>query len=877
MEASLLATKIAVPPTRPRLVPRVRLIERLREGLDYDLVLVSAPAGFGKTTLLSEWACQNQSTAQTSWLSLDEGDSDPARFWDYFIAALQTCQPAIGGRALALLHSPQPRPVEPMLVALINDLANVAENLVLVLDDYQFVKSQDIHAGIAFLLEHMPPRLRLVIATRADPPLPLARLRGREKMLEIGADDLRFTLDEAAELLRVLRGTRLTTEDVTALNRRTEGWAVGLKMAALSMGPREDISEFIAGFAGSQRYIMDYLVEEVLQQQSGDAVDFLLKTSVLEKLTAPLCDAVTGRNDSQTLLPALERENLFLVPLDDAREWYRYEHLFVDLLRHQLAKLRGDETVTELHRRASRWYGRSGFPNEAVDHSLAARDWETAVSLILDLSERQRQTGEMVTLLGWLRALPEDILFASPALARTYAMALVFTRSLDAAEAVLERVEALVRNDTTEFARILAYRAIVASARGGASLPLAMEFAQKALPLLPPADLDLRGGISSNLGVMYWVTGRLREAEPLFWEAYEAGRQAGNVWLVASASTFLSSISQWRGELSRAVEFAEQAIGFAQESPAAAGPHIQLAAVFYERNDLDAATFHVNRGFELNRFLGTPQFLWEIYRYQTRIRLAQGDGIGALQAARESDQMITSDTEPQARIHRAGYHIQLALAQGDLDEASRWGEQLARHRNEVPFWYRLLLIRLLAMEGDNERMSDEIRSFYESTHVELLSPEWRGWLIAIRVAQALSASTPDEALGFLAGALAVGESEGWIRTFVDDGAALAPLLRKAVSRGITPNYAATLLTIIEAEAQGKAKGKARRQAAYGLLTERESEVLLLLAAGLSNREIAQRLFISPGTAKVHIHNISEKLNVTGRTKAVARARELKLI
>jgi len=649
-------------------------------------------------------------------------------------------------------------------------------------------------------------------------------------------------------------------------------------MAALSLGQQEDISEFVAGFAGSQRYIMDYLVGEVLQQQPSDVLDFLLKTSVLERLTAPLCDAVTGRDDSQTLLPSLERENLFLVPLDDGSEWYRYEHLFADLLRHQLVRLRGEETVLELHRRASRWYGRSGFPHEAIGHSLAARDWGTATSLILDVSERQRQTGEMVTLLAWLRALPEDVLFAVPALARTYAMALVFTRSLDAAEAALERVEPIVRNDTTEFARILAYRAIVASARGGASLPLAMELAQKALPLLSPADVDLRGGISSNLGVMYWVMGRLGEAEPLFWEAYEAGRQAGNGWLVASALTFLSSISQWRGELSRAVELAEQGVGFAAESPAATGPHAQLAAIFYERNDLETASSHVNRGFELNRLLGTQQFQWELSRYQMRIMLAQGDEPGALRAAQESDQMITSETEPQARVHQAGCHIQLALARGDLDEASRWGEQLARHRDELPFWYRLLLIRLFAIQGDNKRMSEEIRSLYESTRVELLSPEWRGWLIAIRVAQALSAPTPDEALGFLAEALAAGEPEGWIRTFVDDGTALAPLLRRAVSRGIACDYAARLLTIIEAEARGKAKGKTKEPSGvYGLLTERESEILRLLAAGLSNREIAQRLFISPGTAKAHIHNISEKLNVTGRTKAVARARELRLI
>ncbi len=699
MEAPLLATKTAIPPTRPRLVPRARLAERLQEGLGYDLVLVSAPAGFGKTTLLGEWARQDRPEVHPAWVSLDEGDSDPERFWDYFIAALGPVRSGIGETALALLHSPQPAPVEPVLVALINDLSSVSKDLVLVLDDYQFIRSQDVHAGITFLLEHMPPRLHLVIATRTDPPLPLARLRGRGKMLEIGADELRFTLDEAAGLLSVLRGTQLSAEDVNALNLRTEGWAVGLKMAALSMGRPEDISEFIDGFAGSQRYVIDFPVEEVLQQQSGDVVDFLLKTSVLEKLTAPLCDAVTGRTDSQALLPTLERANLFLVPLDESREWYRYEHLFAELLRHQAERANGHEAISELHRRASRWFERSGFLNEAIDHSLAARDWEAAASLILDVSERQKQTGEMVTLLGWLHAVPEDVLFANPALASAYAMALVFTRQDEAAETVLARVEPLVSEDSPEFARILAYRAIVAIVRGSLALPQVMALAQKALPLLSPADLDLRGAVGLSLGSMYWVKGCLKDAERLLWEGHEAGRQTGSGWLSASTLAFLGSISQWRGELSRAVELAEQAMGFVRELPAAAGPHIQLAAVFYERNDLEAATSHVNKGFELNRLLGTPQFLWELYRYQMRIRLAQGDEAGALQTALESDHMMTGNTDPQARIHQAGYHVQLALTQGDLDEASRWGEQFARHRDEVPFWYRLLLDTSLCRPG----------------------------------------------------------------------------------------------------------------------------------------------------------------------------------
>ena len=382
MEVSALATKTLIPPPRPRLVPRPRLLERLREGLGYDLVLVSAPAGFGKTTLLSEWARQERPGVRICWVSLDEADSDPVRFLEYLILALQGFRPHLGEKVLSWLHSPQPPSARSVLVALTNELVGLDEDVVLVLDDFQFVTSADVHDAVSYLLDHLPPRVHLLIATRADPPLPLPRLRGRGQLLEIGADDLRFTAEEAAELLRELGGAPLTAEHVDALTERTEGWAVGLKMAALSMGQQQDVSGFIRDFAGSQRYIMDYLVEEVLEQQPADVQDFLLKTSVLERLTAPLCDAVTGRTDSDRLLSQLEHANLLLVPLDESRQWYRYEHLFSDLLRHRLAQAVGEDAVADLHRRASAWYKANGLSREAIDHALAARDWEAAADLL---------------------------------------------------------------------------------------------------------------------------------------------------------------------------------------------------------------------------------------------------------------------------------------------------------------------------------------------------------------------------------------------------------------------------------------------------------------------------------------------------------------
>jgi LuxR family maltose regulon positive regulatory protein len=872
VETSLLATKLYIPPARPGLVPRSRLTERLQAGLSCNLVLVSAPAGFGKTTILSEWTRCSQPQIRAAWVSLDEGENDPVRFWDYFVAALETLQPAIGERALALLHSPQPLPVESVLMTLINDIVTIPGDFIVVLDDYHFIKAQNIHTGITFLLDHLPPRLHLVIATRADPPLPLAHFRGRGTMLEIGADDLRFTLDEAVSLLKELKGSELSTEDVSALNARTEGWVVGLKMAALSMGRQKDIPRFIAAFTGSQRYIMDYLIEEVLQQQSKDIQDFLLKTSVLERLTGSLCDAVTGRTDSQDMLLNLERANLFIVPLDESRKWYRYEHLFAELLRHQLEIVSETRAITELHQQASQWYQDNGFPDDAINHSLAALDWEMAMSLIYDMSERQKKTGEMVTLLNWLQAVPEEVLRTHPRLYLNYSVALLFTGQLDAAEAIWRYLEPVASEDTGLLGKITACQAVIASFHR--DMPRTVELAKRALPLLSPADLDIRSSLSLNLGKIQWERGLLKEAEPLLREAYEIGRQIGHHWIAVMALSFLSDISQLRGKLHQAVELCQQAIELAAQSPAAAAPHFFLSTVLYEWNDLESAIFHLEEALELNRLLGDPEIQEVIYWYLMRTRLAQGDEAGALEAIEKIDQLVMNDNSPVARGRQAGYHLQLALAQDDLDQVVQWGNRVSEYGDAVPFYLRHLLMRLPIARGQKDAVQEQIRAFYESVQAEWLSSEWKYWFIVARINQALSAPTPDKALTFLAEALNLAQPEGYIRTFVDEGKLLGQLLRKAVSRGVEPEYAGKLLTIIEAEKRRKGTLPPQTSA---LLSERELEVLRLLAAGLSNQQIADKLIINLSTAKSHVHNILEKLNTKNRTQVIARARELKLI
>jgi len=873
VETSLLVTKLSIPPARTGLVPRRRLIEQFQVGMSCSLMLVSAPAGFGKTTVLSEWTRSQRPPVPTAWVSLDKGENDPVRFWHYFIAALGIIKPGLGEQAVALLHSPQPPPIESVLIALINDITAVPCDFVLILDDYQFIEVPPVHAGVAFLLEHQPARLHLVIASRADPPLPLAHFRGRGMLLEIHADDLRFTTDEAASLLKELKGPELSAEDIGALNERTEGWAAGLKMAALSLRRERDIPGFIAAFTGSQRYIMDYLIEEVLRQQPEEVQDFLLKTSVLEKLTAPLCNAITGRTDSRSMLPNIERSNLFIVPLDESREWYRYEHLFAELLRHQLEISPGTDGVAGLHRLASRWYQDNGFPVDAIHHSLAASDWGTALGLLYDASERSKKTGELVTLLNWLRVVPREVLMSHHPLYINYGVALLVTYQFDAAEAVFKDLEPAAKEDVRTQGLITAYRVLIACYRW--NLPLAMELAKKALPLLTSDDLQVRSIVSLNLGKVLWYTGRFKEAEPLLKEAYDFGRQTGSEALAATAVALLSAILLARGQPQREAELNEQATA---ESPAATMPHLHLGIILYERNELEAAASHLEKALELNRLMGGVEVQWAILSNLMPVRLALGDETGARETLKEMDQISANDSSPVGVANQAGAHLQMALAIGDITQAVYWGDRAAENSDYLLSFYRLLPVRLLIARGQKEKVPEQLRNFYESVHAEYLSPEWRTWLVSARIYLAMAAPTPDEALASFKEALTLARPLGLVRTFVDEGVVLTPLLREAVSHGIEPEYAARLLNIIEAEHRHRTGGRETPPSpGSGLLSAREVEVLRLIATGLSNRQIAERLFVSLGTAKVHVHNIFEKLNAASRTQAVARARELKLI
>jgi LuxR family maltose regulon positive regulatory protein len=883
VETLILSTKLYIPSARSSQVARPRLLEKLQAGLGSNSVLVSAPAGFGKTTLISEWVSRIQPIVPAGWLSLETGENDPIRFWDYFTAALKTLKPAIGETALSLLHSPQPLAIEAVLTTLINDLTSLKGDFVLVLDDYHVIQSQSIHAGITFLLEHMPAKMHLVIATRVDPALTLARFRVKGTMSEIGADDLRFTADEAAGLLKQLQGAELSREDVQALNTRAEGWVAGLKMAALSLGQGKDVKGFIENFAGSQRYIMDYLMEEVLLCQTEEVQEFLLRTSLLERLTAPLCDFVSGHGGSQEMLEKLEHSNLFLVPLDESRQWYRYHHLFGELLRHQFEMIPAANEVALLHRRASQWYEENGLADDAVHHALAAKDWERAVRLLYDPDEKRIKLGETVTLLTWLKAVPEETLRAHPKLYRQFAQVLTNAGEFDAAETVLGYLEKTARDDTNLQGEIALLRAGVAQNRGDYSS--AIDLASKALSLLQPDNVDARAKASMLSGSAHFESGLFDQAWSLMTDAYELGRKAADHWIVASALAVLGIILWQRGKLHQSALLYEEAISLAERSPASINPRLSLSYVlYYEWNDLEAAARQQQYAIELSRLsgsvAGTATFLEGravAYYLMAHTLRAQGDSAGAKAAAEKSDELAqTPSVARSVRARHAAFRVMLAIWQDDAVATHHWSTQLSEYVDAMPFWLSYVPFRILISCGEKEVAAEQLKALYERTARAKLQTI----LIRICICQALAAATPDQALTFLAEALNLGQPEGFIRSFVDESRLLAPLLRKALSQGITPEYTGKLLNIIEAEDRqrtAKSGSVTPPLQPSSPLSERELEVLSLLALGLSNRQIAERLIISLSTAKTHVHNISEKMNAKTRTQAIARARELNLI
>jgi LuxR family maltose regulon positive regulatory protein len=872
MSELLLETKLNLPLARQEMVIRPRLLARLEEGLIHPegfrrkLTLISAPAGYGKTSLAIEWLQGLQ--VPCAWLALDEDDNDPTRFLTYLIAALGKVDEKIGSAPLAMLSSPQPPPIEALLTALINDLNNLGAPLILVLDDYHLIQTEVIHRQMNFLLEYQPDHMHLVYLSREDPPLPLHRLRARRNMLEIRQDDIRFSSQEAADFFNQLYGIDLSKEDVEALTRHTEGWVTGLQLAALSMQSHPDAHQFIESFTGSNRYVLDYLFEEVFQGQPEEVQSFLKTTSILNRLTPPLCDALTGGHDGHSQLLKLERANLFITPLDSTRRWYRYQHLFADLLQH-LLRLSADPPEAELHKRASRWYWENGHQREAVRHALAGADWEYATKLILDSVDGMFKGGEIATVLHWFAKLPEGDIHVDVELCLNYGWALILSSQVKAAGEYLRRAEILAGDEQTTLGEIAAAQAFLAQYLGdGKQL---IEKSHQALALLPEDDLDQRGIVALSLGIAYWHIGRMDEAQEALEESLPACRGSDNLYGETSARIFLARTLAVRGQLRQAMVEFEDLASIAAVKPVMPLVYLDLYSLHYEWNNLEDASIYLNQFKKRSQLIGNLEFQVIANLGQARLQLAQGDPAAATLCIEQASQLVGSADIPlRTKARYIDFKVQLALASGDLDSAQTVSHQLTVNVDYHSF-YRFLSLtpaRLLLASGRRAEAAELLTAAAQISKEN----DWGYGLIATRLLQAMAADTRDAALEFFAEALNLAHPEGFIRTFADTGEALVPLLQEAAQNGIHPKYIGHILSAIK----GINRTTPDQTALVEPLSQRELEVLRLLVAGLSNREIAARLVLSLGTVKTHVHNIYGKLEVNNRAQAIRRATELHL-
>jgi LuxR family maltose regulon positive regulatory protein len=913
MSTPLLATKLYIPPPRPNVVLRPRLSKRLNDGLHRKLTLIAAPAGFGKTTLVSTWIAD--SDRQVAWLSLDNADNDPTRFLTYFIAALRTIVPTIGAGLLEVLQSPQPPPIESILTTLLNDIATIPDHIILVLDDYHVLDAQPVDDALAFLLDHLPPQMHLVITTRSDPQLHLARFRARGQMTELRAADLRFTAAEAAAFLNQAMGLNLAAADVATLEDRTEGWIAGLQLAALSMQGHQDVPNFIRAFAGDHRYIVDYLVEEVLQRLPDGVRNFLLQTAILDRLHGPLCDAVTDQEGGSARLEALHRGNFFVVPLDDRRQWYRYHHLFADVLSAYL-KTEQPDLLVPLHKRASAWYEQHGSAADAIRHALAAEDFARAADLVELAMPAMRRSRQEAALLGWLKALPHGLIAFRPVLSAGYAGALLSSGELEGVENLLLSAERwletmadrparpdapaaeMVVVDDEAFRRlpgaIAVWRAGQALALG--DVPNTVTHARLALGLVPEDDHLMRGAAASLLGIASWTSGDLEAAHQGYAEGMAHLQMARHIADVVGCAIALADIRMAQGRLHDAMRIYEHTLQLAtaQGEPVVrgtAGLYVGMSELHRERNDLHAATQHLLSSQGLGEHNGLPQHRYRWRVAMARIREAEGDLAGALDLLHEAERRYVRDFMPNVRPI-AALKTWVWVAQGRLGEALGWArEQGLSAQDELSYgreFEHITLARVLLTQYTIDRADHFMREAIGLLHRLLQAAEAgerTGSVIEILVLLSLAHQAHGDipaALALLQQALTLAEPEGYVRTFVDEGPPMAQLLLEAAARGIMPNYTGKLLAACEAERQRSADESPlpTSPAAQPLiepLSQRELAVLRLFKTELSGPEIAQELVVALSTVRTHTKSIYSKLNVTNRRAAVKRAAELDLL
>lgn len=894
----LLESKLFIPRPQRRLVPRRRLTERLDQGAESPLTLISAPAGFGKSTLLSDWLATDSRPA--AWLALDAGDNDPSVFWAYFVAALRTVAPSV--RDAAWSDASRPGVSHDVLTGILNDVSALTTDVVLVLDDYHVIVSAEVHDGVAFVLDHLPPQLHLVIASRVDPSLPLARLRARGGLVEVRAADLRFTADEASAYFGEAMALSVSEADVATLSIRTEGWIAALQLAAISMRGRDDLAAFVASFAGDDRYVVDYLVEEVLQNQPAPVRDFLLRTSILHRMTASLCDVVTGLGGGVAMLETLDRANLFLVPLDDRRRWYRYHHLFGEVLQARLLD-EHPEVVPELHRRASDWYAQHGELEAAIRHALAAPDYERAAQLIesahLESTRHRRES----TLREWMEALPVEIFRTRPVLSLGFVGALLSTGKIEGVEARLRDAEQwadvasggqdplpddLRVVDQEEFRRLPAsiaiYRAGLAQSLGDSEATA--RFALRALELISDDDPFRRGAASALHGLSLWGTGALEEAHDAYAEAVSCFRRSGHVADVLGCTIVLADVRLTQGRLSDAMAHYDEALRLARErgGPTLRGVpdmHVGMSEVLLERGELQAAAQHLGLAREVGEHLGLPK-----YRYRSRLAMAQlqwalGDSDGALTLYDEAEATYVADLAPDVRPV-AAFRVRALLAQGAVAEAASWARQRRLSAEDDLTYLRefehMTLARLLIAQSQHEGgapLMKEAQALLERLGRAAEAAGRVGNAMEILVVHSLALRVDgdlDGALALLERAVRLAAPEGHVRVFVDEGAPMKALLQLLTSRAEAPSHARALLTAFGRSA-ASAPSPSSAPGIHEPLSEREREVLRLLGTEMNGPEIARHLVVSLNTLRTHTKNIYAKLGVNNRRAAVRRAAE----
>ncbi|MEA3441826.1 MAG: LuxR C-terminal-related transcriptional regulator [Chloroflexota bacterium] len=932
MSQNLLRTKFYIPAPPASLVSRPQLISIMDEGLRMGskLTLISAPAGYGKTTLLSEWIHnQVQHGVHAAWLSMQKADEDPVRFWIYFMSALRTIpvlrQKGVGEAALAIIQVHESRSIEGALISLINDLAGTDERIILALDDLHLITDRDIHSGLYFFLEHLssgPNGLHLAVTTRRDPPWPKARLRSRGELTEIRVQSLRFSTDEVNRFLNQALGLDLSAKNISELDERTEGWIAGIQMAAISIQGRErttsgaSVEDFIESYSGSHRFVLDYLLEEVLEQQTPDVREFLLKTSILDRLTAPLCDAVCycegdtlvkegsgsiGGKGSQNLLDYLEQANLFISPMDDRRQWYRYHRLFSDLLQMRLKQTQPDE-IEKLHNRASLWFETKCWIAEAVRHAFAADDMANAARLIEENTFTMLDLGEMATLLAWLDRIPDNIRRKRPWLGISNAWFLVYAGRLDSAEEVLLQVEKSLsgRNELNEQqvnGHIEAIRAYAAWIRSEGERAAA--HARRALLLLPQDELTVRALAGTTLANGLIQCGDLAGAFDAGVKAVEVGQASGNSHVYMLATSSLAYLLILRGQFYQAENICNKALESADnhsgqpmgQSPAVAQVYAMLSAVKLERFELEEALKLARTGLELSKNWAQADTLTLNYVYLV-------------------DALITGGYLDEARtaveqVRRVGAHVsvwfanivgqieaRLYLAENNLAAAKHWVEESGigfQDDFSQPDWstYRTLA-GILRVEGK----FSEAFQLLDNLIVAVEDAGANSYLVSLLSLKAVvlaEMNDKDQAVVVLERALVLAAPERIIRSILAGGDALIPLLRDAAIRGSTNGFVRELLiaketrggvdkSILIHEVELQKSGAVDLQfALIDPLTEREVEVLRMLNSQLSIPEIAQELYIAPSTVRSHVRSIYSKLDVHGRIEAILRAQELNLI